>query len=288
MRMNLSTKQSKTYVLAVSGGVDSVVMLHKMLSSGVNLIVAHFEHGIRGKESQEDAEFVKDLAIKYKLKYEICHGGLGPEANELLARKARYAFLREVAKSYKGTLCTAHHADDVIESVAINLLRKTSWRGLAVMNSSDIYRPLINQTKAEIYRYAKQHKLEWREDSTNTSDRYIRNQVRAKLNKMQAAPKEILYELYQNQVRLTYAIDREMAQWISEDRHYSRYFFTMIDEFIAIEIFRFIIKNQFQCSITRPQAERALLAIKTAKSGEVFELSNGIDLVFGIKKFEII
>ena len=286
--MNLSTKHSKTYVLAVSGGVDSVVMLHKMLGSGADLVVAHFEHGIRGEESQADAEFVKNLALKHKLKYEICHGGLGPKANEFMARKARYAFLREVAKSYKGTLCTAHHADDVIETVAINLLRKTSWRGLSVMNSPDIYRPLINQTKADILRYAKENKLEWREDSTNNSDRYVRNQVRAKLGKMQAPTKEMMYELFQNQIRLSFAIDKEITKWINEDGCYSRYFFIMVEDFIAIEILRSIVKEQFDYSITRPQAEKALLAIKTAKSGEVFELSNGIELVFDLKNFEIV
>lgn len=76
---------------------------------------------------------------------------------------------------------TAHHADDVVETIAINLLRGTGWRGLAVFGADDVYRPMTVWFKHEIIEYAKKHQLEWREDSTNASDAYLRNRVRKQM-----------------------------------------------------------------------------------------------------------
>ena len=117
-------------VVAVSGGVDSVVLLdflvrffrnkngQKWLEE--NLIVAHFEHGIRGKESQEDCEFVRRLAEKDRLKFEFEHGNLGENSSEEKARNARYIFLRKIAKRENAIIFTAHHKNDLAETFALN------------------------------------------------------------------------------------------------------------------------------------------------------------------------
>ena len=120
----------KKIVVAVSGGVDSVVLLdflvhffrnkngQKWLEE--NLIVAHFEHGIRGKESQEDCEFVRRLAIKYGVKFEFKNGNLGENSSEEKARNARYIFLRKIAKRENAIIFTAHHKNDLAETFALN------------------------------------------------------------------------------------------------------------------------------------------------------------------------
>jgi len=159
------------FIVAVSGGVDSVVLLDMLANSklkisnnksqisnstqkpiskidqdidshlrgnddGVEFVVAHFDHGIRD-DSGEDAKFVEGLAKKYGLQFELGHGKLGVDASEADAREMRYNFLRQCCRKYKAlAIVTAHHQDDLIETAAINLLRGTGWRGLAPMTQA--------------------------------------------------------------------------------------------------------------------------------------------------------
>src|SRR5690606_22278428 len=143
------------YIVAVSGGVDSMVLLDMLVREGSHeLIVAHFDHGIRA-DSHKDATFVQDVAKKYGLPFEKRREVLGEKASEALARERRYAFLRSVAARHEAKIVTAHHLDDVVETVAINITRGTGWRGLAVMDT-DIVRPLVDMEKKELVRYANQ------------------------------------------------------------------------------------------------------------------------------------
>ena len=286
--MKKITKKN-TFVIAVSGGVDSIVLLDKMSKlKNANIIVAHFEHGIRGEESKLDAEFVKKTAKKYGFKYEVCYGALGKNASEDLARTVRYEFLRQVAKEYDAILTTAHHADDVLESIAINISRGTGWRGLAVMNAKDIYRPLLNLTKADILNYVSENNLQWREDSTNLTDKYLRNRLRTKIKTLPTEQKKMLYELYVNQIFLSYAIDQELAKYVNKNAIYERYFFIMCPDEIGVEILRFIIKSHTNEPILHRQAEKLLLAIKTANKNDIFELNKNVIVKFGIDNFHII
>ena len=136
-------------ILAVSGGIDSVVMLHQMKDEP-DILVAHFDHGIRSN-SAEDCAFVERLAHEYGKPFVCEHAQLGENCSEATAREARYAFLRRLAKEYAGKIYVAHHADDIIESITINLLRGTGWRGLAPMQSEDIERPLCAIVSATAY-----------------------------------------------------------------------------------------------------------------------------------------
>ena len=119
-------------VLAVSGGVDSMVMLdfacHRY--SVDEIVVAHFDHGIRA-HSIEDAEFVGKVASEYGVEFRMEKVALGEGASEAAAREQRYAFLEKVANEAGGEIWTAHHLDDLVETVAINLLRGTGWIGRA-------------------------------------------------------------------------------------------------------------------------------------------------------------
>jgi tRNA(Ile)-lysidine synthase len=172
-------------ILAVSGGVDSVAMLHSLISGDgfadgdfTDIIVAHFDHGIR-TDSSADAQFVGALASSYDLDFELGRANLGANVNEANARKARWDFLNSLQDKYQAPIATAHHADDVFETQIINLLRGSGRRGLSVLKgSSELKRPLINRSKEEIYDYACLHKLEFVEDSTNHDMKHLRNRVR--------------------------------------------------------------------------------------------------------------
>lgn len=264
-------------LVAVSGGVDSVVLLDILSRGDDHLVVCHVDHGIR-RESAEDARFVQALANRYALPYVQTELALGERASEETARVARYEFLQKQAEKFAATIATAHHQDDMIGSIAINLKRGTGWRGLGVMNRSDIRRPLIGWTKSKIYDYALDHQLEWVEDETNSSSRYLRNRLRAGVLAIDERQASELTSLRARQLQLARDIDAESSRLIASFAG-SRYAYTHIDQSVAIELLRTHIDQQTGYRPTVEQAERALLAIKTARDGSRHDISAGVKLL---------
>jgi tRNA(Ile)-lysidine synthase len=271
------------YIVAVSGGVDSVALLDMMSQvRGDELIVAHFDHGIRD-DSAEDEAFVRALAKQYGHHYVSKREVLGASASEALARNRRYAFLKEQARKYNAKIVTAHHLDDLVETVAINLHRGTGWRGLAVFGSVSILRPLVTVQKSHLISYAKQKGLEWREDPTNTSDVYLRNRVRQKAKTLTVDKKRQLHALQATQKSLRAEINKEVKVLVGDGPEYSRYLFTVLPEKVAIECLRYVTKRR----LTRPQLERLLNAVKTASHGAKFEAGMGITVQFSTRYFRL-
>lgn len=271
---------SQTYVLAVSGGVDSVVMLDMLARiGGLKLIIAHFDHQIRGADSAADAQFVRQLARQYGLPYQLGIGDLSGTASEEQARKARYAFLWQVTEEVNGRLCTAHHQDDVLETIAINLTRGTGWRGLAVMGDQRIFRPMLMFTKQQLINYATNYNLQWREDATNQSDRYLRNQLRKRLQQeLSDQANQLLMELYHRQNLLVRGIKAQCQLFYQPSGRYQRYFWIMIDLASAQELLNFIVKRDFGVSLTRPQLQRALVVIKVARPRTAVAIGENLQL----------
>lgn len=285
----MPTKTNSRYVVAVSGGVDSVVLLDALANQREiggrdpwaeklhgEVIVAHFDHGIR-EDSADDERFVRALAGQYTLPYYSAREELGKNASEETARNRRYAFLKRICDAQHATLVTAHHANDVAETVAINLTRGTGWRGLAVMDTARIWRPLLNVTKSEIHDYAKEHRITWREDSTNASDAYLRNRLRARFD-----DQDIVWQtlaLRARQVELKHQIDTE-ANKLTGSAPYSRYFFTHCGDAVALELLRHIFIKETESSPPPPIRRRALHAIKVARAGATAHVSSGVSLSF--------
>lgn len=271
-----------TYVVAVSGGVDSISLLHMLTqTTDHEIIVAHFDHGTRD-DSAEDAAFVRELAAEYGFQFETRREELGPNVSEEMARNRRYAFLRDIAKKHNGRIMTAHHADDVVETIAINFHRGTGWRGLAVLDS-DILRPLLLLTKADVVEYATQRKLSWREDSTNAGDKYLRNRLRRSTRDLDPDVKRELLALRSQQLESKRSIDHDIAELVGPGPNYSRYFFTHIPSQVAIECLRYITNAK----LTRPQLERALLAIKTASPKSSYQAGSGLTFDFTTRNFSL-
>lgn len=177
----------KTFLLAVSGGVDSVVMANLFSKSGYKIVIAHCNFQLRGKESDADEKFVKELAEKYKVRFCIKRFDTDKYVAEkkislqMAARELRYNWFKELLeKEGLDNLVIAHHADDAIETFFINLLRGTGIAGLHGISSSQhgLIRPMLGFTRKEIEAYATKEKLKWREDSSNASDNYERNKIR--------------------------------------------------------------------------------------------------------------
>lgn len=176
--------QAGAYVVAVSGGIDSMVLLDILATAparrGYQLTVAHFDHGMR-PESAADATFVEEAARAYGADY-VGGRSKAKLAGEDQARQARHAFLRGVLKERPGAhLVTAHHQDDLIETSLLNLARGTGWEGLAPLRKGGIVRPLLGVSRVQIAAYAKHHQVWWHEDASNADRRNPRNFVRHEL-----------------------------------------------------------------------------------------------------------
>lgn len=178
--MNIIWPKPGKYVVAVSGGVDSVCLLDMLANhGGYELVVAHVDHGIR-EDSALDAELVQQLAKKYQFNIVITKLTLSKQSSENQLRQARYSFLfDQLQKQDAQAILTAHHADDLVETSIMNIRRGTDRYGAAGgMTRQGIVRPLINVTKNELRAYALEHKLDWHEDSTNQLNKYTRNKIR--------------------------------------------------------------------------------------------------------------
>lgn len=178
--MNINWPESGKYIIAVSGGVDSMCLLDLMANKHqYDLVVAHVDHGIR-EDSREDAQLVSALAKKFGFNIVITKLNFQKNTSENLLRQARYDFLFEEMKRQKAAaVITAHHADDLLETSIMNVRRGTDRYGAAGgMTREGIKRPLLKVYKKELLNYAKDHNLQWHEDSTNQDVKYTRNFVR--------------------------------------------------------------------------------------------------------------
>lgn len=176
---------------AVSGGADSVCMLHLLVRrakrTGMRVCAAHYEHGIRGAEALRDAAFVESLCRELGVQFIVEHGDVPAYAEkhrlgiEEAARELRYGFLTSAAERMNCRyIATAHNADDNAETVLFNLARGSGIKGLCGIppQRGGIIRPLITVTRAEIETYLADNALDHVEDSTNAQDEYSRNLIR--------------------------------------------------------------------------------------------------------------
>src|SRR5262249_41602341 len=191
-----SFPQDARYLIGVSGGRDSVALLHRLVEAGYkNLVVCHLNHSLRGRSSVADARFVKKLAAKYNVDFELGLVKVRTLAKrkklsiETAGRAARYSFFTQIAKRRRcRTIFLAHHADDLVETFLINLFRGAGLSGLAAMREVStrriddveltMVRPFLCVWRKEIDDYVRAHELRFREDATNKNLTAMRNRIR--------------------------------------------------------------------------------------------------------------
>ena len=187
------------YLVGVSGGRDSVAMLHWLLARDYrNLIVCHFNHRLRGSASSRDAKFVEKLASRHNVDLEAGSADVRTLAKkqkisvEAAAREARYSFFAQIAKKRgSDTILLGHHADDLVETFLINLFRGAGSSGLAAMREVSkrriddvdltIVRPLLGVWRNEIDEYVRAERLKFREDESNKDLAALRNRIRQRI-----------------------------------------------------------------------------------------------------------
>lgn len=288
-----------TYVVAVSGGVDSVALLHMLTQlkvqseklKGMNtlnfipstfnsmiykFIVAHFDHGIRD-DSSLDKQLVQQLAAEYSLPFVYDQGHLGKGASEDAARQARYDFLRKVQRlSNAKAIITAHHQDDALETAIINWLRGTGRRGYTALKSDhELLRPLLDVPKQELINYAKRHGLKWHEDSTNQDTTYLRNFIRQKIMpQLTAKQRADMVSALQELRGLNDRIDQKLVHFLHtqpQKNHIDRHWFIMLTHDVALEVMAIWLRLN-NCQFDSKLLENLVAAAKTLAIGKVIDV----------------
>ena len=187
----LKLKENK-FLLAHSGGVDSSVLFDLFLKLDLQFGLVHCNFNLRGNESEDDYNFVKEVANSYKKTFfykkfnTIKYSTLNKKSIQLSARELRYSWFLEILEkeNYK-YIVTAHHLNDQLETFLINSSRGSGLKGIIGIpsNNNNLLRPLLIFSKDKILNYAKKNKIKWREDSSNKENKYLRNFIRNKIIK---------------------------------------------------------------------------------------------------------
>jgi tRNA(Ile)-lysidine synthase len=276
------------FVVAVSGGIDSVCLLHMLVHQSPQIrtkfmpdtqyIVAHANHGIRGQQADRDEEFVRKIADSYQLIFESKRLDLGPDASEETARTARYAFLEATQKKYHASgILLAHHQGDVIETAIINVLRGTGRRGLSSLKSThERLRPLLEHTKQELRDYATTHNLTWVEDSSNADPKYLRNKVRQALSGKTEIEHTASLAKLEDLSTKNDLLDKEIATILQyklkNNAIISRSWFIMLPHVVASELIHALLAKINTRNIDRGLVERIVVAIKVARPGTKIDI----------------
>lgn len=264
------------YIVAVSGGVDSVVLLDLLrLYPKVEIVVAHYDHGIR-EDSAADRAFVQQLARRYRLPFVYDSGQLGPGASEAASRQARYEFLRKAQTAAKAhAIVTAHHQDDVLETAVINLLRGTGRKGLSSLtNGEGIIRPLLRVPKTEIIDYAQRHGLAWREDTTNVDTAHLRNHIRHEvLPGWSEGDKQKLLAMSTSMQAINTEIDALLEDGLRPELN--RDWFIMLPHAVSREVMAAWLRQHDIREFDRQTIERLTVAAKTSQSDKAVDVVKG-------------
>ena len=188
LKAEFQTFEEAQLLVAVSGGMDSMLLAELLLRAKIPFAVAHVNYQLRGKDSEKDEQFVKAYCKKNKLTFHCAHAGdLWKESKNNLqerARDFRYTYFQQLQDEFGYTkVVLAHHANDQLETVLQHLVRGSGLKGLLGMkrHTSNKWRPLLEISKKELEGYAKELKLKWREDASNNSTVYGRNKIRNKV-----------------------------------------------------------------------------------------------------------
>ena len=214
-------------ILGISGGADSVCLMHVFLELGYSFELAHCNFNLRGEESDADEYFVKDLAKEHQLKIHVkqfdtlAYAAENKISTQMAARDLRYAWFEKLRiKSNAKYLAIAHHANDDVETFFINLVRGSGLKGFLGIKEKNnaIVRPLLSVSRLEIEQYLKDRGLVFREDSSNASVKYLRNKIRHELIPLLAQMNPSIQQTVKDEMRILDGVAQIYASKVEEVR----------------------------------------------------------------------
>ena len=220
-------KREDKLILGISGGADSVCLMHILLALGYSFELAHCNFNLRGEESDADEDFVKELAKNHQLKIHVkqfdtlAYAAENKISTQMAARDLRYAwFDKLLIKSNAKYLAIAHHANDDIETFFINLVRGSGLKGFLGIKEKNnaIVRPLLSVSRLEVEQYLKDRDLVFREDSSNASVKYLRNKIRHELMPLLAEMNPSIQQTVKDEMRILEGVSKIYATKVEEVR----------------------------------------------------------------------
>tara|TARA_Y100001972_G_scaffold126857_1_gene181851 strand:+ start:3025 stop:4347 length:1323 start_codon:yes stop_codon:yes gene_type:complete len=276
---HLLVRDSERTLVAVSGGVDSMVMADLFMQSPFPFAVTHINFGLRGEESNKDEALVREWCASHQVPCFVQHAPSQifeqSDSTQMAARDFRYQYF-DVLMHKEGfhKLATAHHLDDSLETALFNFTKGTGLRGLQGINAikGDIIRPLLFAGKEDIIAYAKERKICWREDATNMTDAYQRNKVRhqvipalksinpgllrtftsvvQRVTDAQELIEEIVQDLLRNHKHVEGGTTRIAMKWMSQYQHPG----AILHEILREYGFSYTQSRQIQSSVASENA----------------------------------
>lgn len=238
---------SSKLLIAVSGGVDSVVLVHLCKLAKLNFAMAHCNFDLRGEESDEDEKFVVDLADALEVEVFIQKFDTESFASEagisiqMAARELRYDWFRQIVSAIKfDYILTAHHANDNLETFLINLVRGSGIEGFTGIKAenNNLVRPLLKFSRKEIEDFAAENGLRWREDSSNASSKYLRNKIRHQI------------------IPVMEEINPQLLESFSKTQDHLRESYELIEDYISLLYSQIVSKNRYGYSLKIEVLER--------------------------------
>ena len=285
-----------TIILAVSGGVDSMVLLDLVLHhhNVQKIIVAHFDHALRWSEWDGDRELVANFCKEKNITFEVEKMDIAliakneKQSIESVARKYRYEFFFQIAKKYNAKyILTAHHLDDRIETAMFNLIRGTKLGGIHALSEVSrtdgwvsLFRPLLSISKSEIIEYAREKNILFREDSSNSDTDYLRNHLRKNIlpefEAINPGYRKSLSNFIEYTEELKCWIDEEVKVFLSDGVSFLITEFEKKSLFFQKEIIRYLYEkaNNGTVGLSEGNIEEILRYILTANGGTMKEIKN--------------
>ena len=240
--------KNRPVLAAVSGGLDSMCLLHFLRGEGYDVSCAHFNHQLRGEEAARDEDFVRAWCEKEGIPFYLGSGDVRAHARETgkteeeAGRDLRYAFLRETAQMLGAQIALAHHADDNAETVLLNFVRGTDLRGLCGMRpkQGDIVRPFLEQTREELVTYAQSHDIPHVEDHTNADPNaaarnYLRHEILPRLKHLNSRAGEHITATARSLSALDDAIEQKAEALLADVEGSEQSVALPLDRFCAAE-----------------------------------------------------
>lgn len=297
---NIGLKYNDTVVAAISGGPDSMALLHLLIRIkkvlDITIICAHVNHKVR-KESDDELIFVRNYCMKHGVIFESMEINKYSDDNfHNESRTIRYQFFKELVKKYKAKyLFTAHHADDLMETVLMRLVRGSTLKGYAGFeerikySNYELIRPLIHVTKDEIYTYLKKHRIAYVIDQSNFKEVYTRNRFRKNmipfLKKEDSMVHDKFYKFSRMLLECNAYINKEVEKLIPivyPQKVLSIKEFLNLDDFIQTKILYYLLEKQYQDDLmllTDKHVSLLYQLITSKKANAVIHLPNNIEAI---------
>ena len=267
IQQNQLFRKEQTILLAISGGIDSVVMCELMRLAGFRFAIAHCNFSLRGVESDDDETFVHNLARAMDVKLHVRRFETSVFAAahnlsiQMAARELRYSWFEELLDEFGYSyVANAHHLDDQAETFFINLLRGTGLSGLhgILPKQGRVIRPLLFLTREEIFEFAHVEGLQWREDSSNRSKKYLRNRLRLELMPVLRKIDPAFSKTLNNTVRILretetiyrQKIDEGKADLLEQKENDVRILISWLEEFSPMETWLYELLRPYNFSFS--------------------------------------